>query len=181
MLADGVDDWVAARLVPAVVELAITTEDQRQVRSVILMLLAGRVDDRMAEAMVRGTVELAMEEGERQVREALLELITDQIAARKAVTLAGGVIQLHPTVEEMSRCREILLGMLTTETDAWVTTALAGSIALFDPTRTINARPAATCCPILLARRAAGWPRSWCQVLPNSTPQSATSAPGLRG
>ena len=148
VLTERVDEWATMSLISAVVELAVTTEDQRQVRSTLFKLLAGRVDDYLAAEMVRGTVELAIEEDEQQVREALLRLITDQITARKAATLTDGVIQLHPTAEEMRRCRVILLGMLTTETHTRAATALADTIARLEPTvddrcqarRALNAR-----------------------------------------
>lgn len=129
LLANAHNGQSAHELTDAVVEFAVTGEDKRQARKILLGLLAQAGDrpggDRLAIWLAPGVARLdPTAEEKHQARQALLRLLAHADNGWVAQHLALAVAGLDPTTEEKHKAREALLGLLrrtaneTSESDA---------------------------------------------------------------
>ena len=107
----------------------------RQACKVLLGLLAGEADGRVAAELARGVVQLApTTQDKAQARGVLLGLLAGEANGRVAAELARGVVQLAPTTQDRAQAREVLLGLLAAEADGRVAAELARGVVQLAPT-----------------------------------------------
>lgn len=148
----AISEWLAARVVQGVVQLATTAHDKRQARDALLSLLAGQ-NRRYAATLVSGTVQLITTVRDRQhVRRALLELLAHQRDGQVAAKLAAGVVQLAPTAHDKHQARDALLGLLADQQDGRVALALADSLTRITPTASDRDRARGALIKVLISQ-----------------------------
>ena len=125
----------ARRLVTAVVQLALISDDRLQVLDALLQLLANSAYGDVAAELVSGILQLASTaEDKRDTRHAVVELLASETDGFSASQLADRLIQLNPSTQEQLRARERLLSLIVSEEFFWVTEYLVDRIVQLVPT-----------------------------------------------
>jgi Fe-S-cluster formation regulator IscX/YfhJ len=164
LLTSTEDRWIAEGYVNGVVQLALTAQDKRDARETLLSLLARQDSASIASALADGLAQLGQTaDDKRRAREAVLEAIASETDTRALTRLVRTLIKLAPTAEDKRRARktlpwlpatyadirramantvvgherwarEILLGLLATETEGSPLPDLVSTLIMLSPT-----------------------------------------------
>ncbi|MGO9082368.1 MAG: NACHT domain-containing protein [Streptosporangiaceae bacterium] len=149
-------DWADA-LVPAVLQVVPTAEDKRQVREVLLRLLAGQVSGWAAAVLADGVAQLDPSADDRQhARRALLGMLDKESSGFVGAPLAGSVARLEPTPDDRRQARHALVRMLDIDESGAIGEWLADRVVELAPTSE-DKRQARSALLRLLIRRTDGW------------------------